>query len=982
MGVRQSLKDVGPQGPARTGGFRTKSLNVALICGLVTVALLLQTLVVGPVGLAITAKAVPAPDLTIGFLQTIDYLNPYRGINDPSYFLYGLLYDYPFAFDGQGTFIPNIITSATHDAAGFNWTYTVRQGVKWSDGTDLTAADVAFTWNYDSQNLASLWAYEPYFNQVVQCTSKTRPHCGAVISSTNPWQVILYFKIPFVAGEDIFGPIVQQAQWRTVDPSCAGGTAGCPGGIPYANANPIGTGPFIADSNIYNQFLTALSPGGYIHVSRNPSYHAVGANVSGSDNIHIQNIYLKFFSDPNSLASNLLSGGVQLAQFSPSTIEPARGQTNILVQSGLQVIQEWNEIGISQYDKPGSSLNLARFDINVRRAMAMSTNKDYIIQHFYDGEGKRGDTLVSPVTPQWWYDPVAGGDNLTYNIQAANALLNQSGYDLWSGGTFGNGYREARNDIVVDYQTGWGSYQMTDPPNVTKTIKAGTKIAFTLATRPSGDFPEEYATAQYLQQEYARIGIQIVLKPETTEDILSADVYAGAVEMYIWYWSADPDPNYILSMQSSWTLDDWNDNFWNNATYNHYYLAQLADFDLNQRIKDVHAAQKINYDMAPYIIYVYPYGEWAMRTDVWTNWGDWNHDPYMQMNAFWGANPLFFNITCPTCSAIVQNQPPTSPVIHYPTYASWIVNTSLSLTATSTDPTVPPDTLNFTWDWGDGTTTYCPHDQTVTNCTASGGSTTGTHYWNRTGNYTIRATVSDGYTGVTTQGPVYLNVTEAPPIIGWLAGVVKDTSGSPIKDAVVATMPGGASSSTTPASGLYNITLAPGTYDAVASAHFYVTSAAQSVTITANATTTKDFSLTPALGWITGTVTDSQTNAVIAAAAIYVTASNGQQTSGSTNSAGQFNISVEPGTYTVNASATGYATQSKTGISVTSGSAAVVNFALAPTTTPEPLFTPLIIGAIVAVVVIVAAAILAVYMMRRRKKKEEAEAKIELPPKP
>ncbi|HYM40348.1 MAG TPA: ABC transporter substrate-binding protein, partial [Thermoplasmata archaeon] len=80
------------------------------------------------------AKAAPKASLTIGFLQLIDSLNPYIGINDPSYLLYGLLYDYAFSFDEHGTPIPNIVTQSTHDAAGFNWTYTIRQGVYWSDG--------------------------------------------------------------------------------------------------------------------------------------------------------------------------------------------------------------------------------------------------------------------------------------------------------------------------------------------------------------------------------------------------------------------------------------------------------------------------------------------------------------------------------------------------------------------------------------------------------------------------------------------------------------------------------------------------------------------------------------------------------------------------------------------------------------------------------------------------------------------------------
>ena len=945
--------------------------------------------------MTMNARAAPSADLYIGFLQTIDSLNPYIGLNDPSYFLYGLLYDYPFAFDAQGNFIPNIITSATHDASGFNWTYTVRSGVTWSDGTTLTAKDVAFTWNYDSQNLSSLWAYEPYFNQVVQCTKYNVGHCGAVISSTNSNQVTLYFKRPFAAGEDLFGPIVQAAQWSSVKPACAGGTAGC-GGSPYQNANPIGTGPFIADPSILTEVQNQLQAGVYIHVSRNPHYHAVGTTISGSSDINIQNIYIEIFQDPTALATSLNKGYLQLAQFTPSTIKQVKGTSGVLVQSGLQVIQEWNEIGITQIDTPkvDSKLNPARFDVNVRRAMAMATNKDYIIQQYYYGQGQRGDTLISPVTPQWWYDPVAGGDNLTFDIKAANALLNQSGYTTWTGGSFGNGYRAATNAITVSFQSSQGTtyWNVENVPNVTKTVPAGTVLTFNLETRPSGAFPEEAATGAYLAQQYAKVGINLIVTNALTEDALSKDVYAGAVEMYIWYWSADPDPNYMLSMESSWTLDGWNDNSWVNTSYNQAYLAQLADFNLNQRIKDVQAAEKINYDLAPYIIYIYPFGEWAMHTDVvpggqqWTGWGNWNTDPYMQMSAFWGANPLFFNLTCPTCAPVTSNPPPTPPVIQSPTYSTWYVNKSQTVTATSSDPD-PGDTLNFTWTWGDGSQTYCPANQVVANCSSSGGTSTATHAYNRTTNattgpYTISVSASDGYTGVPTQHPIYVNVSAPPATFGWLAGVVKNqATGSPIQGATVSTSPGGVVSSATAGDGLYNITLAPGSYTASATAPFFGASAATPATITANHTTTLDFQLTPNIGWIAGTVTSSATNTPLAGASIYVTEAGGTQTSGSTDAQGHYNVSVEPGLYIVNASATGYQPASKTGIRVNSSQTSQVAFALAPVVETPVGLSPLVIGVIAAVVLVAVAALAAVFLSRRRKKKEEKESKIELPPK-
>ena len=379
-------------------GFRTKSRRLALIVGFVSGVLLSQIAMGGGYAVAsktIAGAAAPSPVLNIGFLQQIDSLNPYIGINDASYLLYGLIYDYPYAFDQDGSFISNIITSATHDSVAMNWTYTVRQGVYWSDGTQLTAADVAFTWNYDSQNLFHLWAYEPYFNQVVQCTGNNKGHCGAVISSSDPWKVTVYFKIPFVSGEDLFAPIVQQAQWIGISPQTAEYT--------YTNPNPIGTGPFVADANIYSEWQqNGAVP---LHLFRNTRYHPVGNHVG---QVNVTDIYLWVYNDPTTLALALLNGDIQLAQMTTAGIQAVEGQPNILTQKYLQAIQEWNQIGISQIDTRAADgrLNIARFDWNVRTAMAHATNKDYILQTIYKGQGVRGTRWSRPSRPSGGTTPL------------------------------------------------------------------------------------------------------------------------------------------------------------------------------------------------------------------------------------------------------------------------------------------------------------------------------------------------------------------------------------------------------------------------------------------------------------------------------------------------------------------------------------------------------------------------------------------------
>jgi peptide/nickel transport system substrate-binding protein len=50
--------------------------------------------------------------------------------------------------DASSTAIQWLATSWQRSPDGTQWTFTIRDGVKWQDGTPLTASDVAFTYNY------------------------------------------------------------------------------------------------------------------------------------------------------------------------------------------------------------------------------------------------------------------------------------------------------------------------------------------------------------------------------------------------------------------------------------------------------------------------------------------------------------------------------------------------------------------------------------------------------------------------------------------------------------------------------------------------------------------------------------------------------------------------------------------------------------------------------------------------------------------
>lgn len=101
-----------------------------------------------PVAIVPQAQAADPVVFTVGMLSDVDSLNPFTGVLAESYEIFQLQYAtlmQPSSADF--TPAPGLAESWEESADGKTWTYTLRPDLVWSDGTPLTANDVAYTFN-------------------------------------------------------------------------------------------------------------------------------------------------------------------------------------------------------------------------------------------------------------------------------------------------------------------------------------------------------------------------------------------------------------------------------------------------------------------------------------------------------------------------------------------------------------------------------------------------------------------------------------------------------------------------------------------------------------------------------------------------------------------------------------------------------------------------------------------------------------------
>jgi peptide/nickel transport system substrate-binding protein len=361
-----------------------------------TAVLLLPTM-------AVPAKAADPLVLRVGTTQDLDSLNPYTTILVSGYEVYQLTYNLLVDFGPNLEPVPGFADKWERSADGTQWTFHIREGMKWSDGEPATAQDACYSWglNLDA-NKADDYVGEGYINPGLNDAQVTDIECPddqtMIVKTVDASDRVLQTYVPILP-KHIWG----DTDWQAM-------------GDAKFDTPLVGTGPYYAVQWETSQF---------VRFERNPNYWGT---QGAADEIVIQ-----FFKNDDTMIQALKAGELDYAR-NPNAdqLKALASEPNIKTVVGAS--NGWTQLAFNTYGsgtgktiKKGGPSTQALVDPAFRDALGYAIDKNLLVDRILGGYGDPGTTIIPPVLGKWHVDPTTPR---SFNIDLAKQKLDAAGYVL------------------------------------------------------------------------------------------------------------------------------------------------------------------------------------------------------------------------------------------------------------------------------------------------------------------------------------------------------------------------------------------------------------------------------------------------------------------------------------------------------------------------------------------------------------------------
>ncbi len=317
-------------------------------------------------------------DLVVGSLAEPTTLNPLYPPLGKSIGVEELLFLSLYGRNSEGKIVPQLAYSWEYAEDFRAITFYLRSDIKWSDGADFTADDVAFTFNLikDPEVSSPLAASVRFIDSV---------------KVLNPYKICFYFNR--VYADELLDaglkPLPKHILENVTDVRNAS-----------FNTAPVGNGPYVFESWERGQKMV---------LKANENYYR--------GKPPIENVYFWFADGEEALAVEMLEGNIDIVtDVSPSLYERIKDHEdiNLIIKPG----DSYTYIGWN-LDRPLFS------DLKMRRALTTAIDRERLVEEVVLN---LADVAKGPIPPtSWAFDDELGTH--TYDAELSRTLLDELGWN-------------------------------------------------------------------------------------------------------------------------------------------------------------------------------------------------------------------------------------------------------------------------------------------------------------------------------------------------------------------------------------------------------------------------------------------------------------------------------------------------------------------------------------------------------------------------
>ncbi|MFE5510660.1 ABC transporter substrate-binding protein [Streptomyces sp. NPDC056529] len=352
--------------------------------------------------------------LTVAVSQSIDSLSPFLAQKLTSTSIHRLAYEYLTNYDPKDArTVPGLATAWTPSPDKLTWTYTIRGDSLWSDGTQATAEDAAWTFNKmmtDPNAATANGSFTANFEKV---------------TAPDPQTLVIKLKKPQATMTALDVPIVPKHVWEKV------------GDFSKFNNDQqfpiVGNGPFV---------ITDYKVDQYIRLKPNRKFWRGAPKFD--------ELVFKYYKDGDAAVAALQKGEVSFVpNLTPAQADALKTQKDIKVNDapGRRFFALATNPGARARDgKAFGNGHKALLDPAVRKALFLAVDRATLVDKVFQGHAVEGEGYIPPRFGSYFWKP-DGDQERRYDPEEAARVLDAAGYRK-----NGEGKRVGKDGKALDFR--------------------------------------------------------------------------------------------------------------------------------------------------------------------------------------------------------------------------------------------------------------------------------------------------------------------------------------------------------------------------------------------------------------------------------------------------------------------------------------------------------------------------------------------------